>query len=525
MAVLAPPLRRTPWSRWRCWLARPVDSSMLAAFRLSFGAVVAWELWRYERLGRPERYYLEPQVLFTYWPFDWVRPLPDAAMSAVFPALTAVALMVAAGLFTRITASVLAVGLGYVFLLDRTHYLNHWYLMVLLAGILAVTPSGATCSLDAWRRPDRDGRTVPGWALDLVRFQLAVVYVYGGLAKLDPEWLAGRPLTMWLAGDGDVPLIGRWLVLDGAGVGLAWASAAFDLAIVPLLCWRPTRRFAYVVAVAFHLLNSRLFTIGVFPWAMLLATAVFFPADLPRRMWSDLRAGRHIGPSAVGAGLVAIVAVTLPRRPELATGVVGALAGAVAGYNLVADPPDRPAPPAVPTATPAVDAAADVAGGPHPRVSRFVAALLAGWVLVQLLVPLRHHLYPGDPSWTEEGHRFSWRMMLRSKEGIVEFVVTDPRTGESVVPDLPQLLTPAQLEELPNDPDLIVQFARWLEVELGPRFGNDDLEVRARSEVSFNGRTPAPLVDPDVDLTEVDRPWRPPAPWIEPRPPLDADGG
>ncbi len=277
-----------------------------------------------------------------------------------------------------------------------------------------------------------------------------------------------------------------------------------------------------MVAVAFHLLNSRLFTIGVFPWAMLLATAVFFPADLPRRMWTDLRAGRHVGPSAVGAGLVAIVAVTLPRRPELATGVVGALAGAVAGYNLVADRAGRSEAPGVAATTPGVAAAADVVGRPRPLVSRPVAALLAGWVLVQLLVPMRHHLYPGDPSWTEEGHRFSWRMMLRSKEGTVEFVVTDPRTGRSVVPDLPQLLTPAQLEELPNDPDLIVQFARWLEVELGPRFGTDDLEVRARSEVSFNGRAPAPLVDPDADLTEVDRPWRPPAPWIEPRPPLDA---
>jgi vitamin K-dependent gamma-carboxylase len=38
-----------------------------------------------------------------------------------------------------------------------------------------------------------------------------------------------------------------------------------------------------------------------------------------------------------------------------------------------------------------------------------VAALaaLVGYVAVQLLVPLRHHLYVGDPNWTEAGHTFA----------------------------------------------------------------------------------------------------------------------
>ena len=113
------------------------------------------------------------------------------------------ALHVAAGAFTRATSWLLAIGLAYIFLLDRMHYLNHWYLMVLLAVLLAVTPAGADLSVDTWLRPERRRRTVPAWSVGILRAQLAIVYFYGGLAKLDGEWLAGRPLTLWLGRKGD----------------------------------------------------------------------------------------------------------------------------------------------------------------------------------------------------------------------------------------------------------------------------------------------------------------------------------
>ena len=65
-----------------------------------------------------------------------------------------------------------------------------------------------------------------------------------------------------------------------------------------------------------------------------------------------------------------------------------------------------------------------LSGAERGSSSRVVLAFLAVYVAVQLLVPLRHLLYPGDVAWTEEGHRFSWRMRLREKEQSIELRVT-----------------------------------------------------------------------------------------------------
>jgi hypothetical protein len=44
-----------------------------------------------------------------------------------------------------------------------------------------------------------------------------------------------------------------------------------------------------------------------------------------------------------------------------------------------------------------------------------VLPLLAAWLVLQIVLPLRHLMIPGEVSWTEEGHRFSWHMKLRDK--------------------------------------------------------------------------------------------------------------
>src|ERR1044071_9007933 len=68
---------------------------------------------------------------------------------------------------------------------------------------------------------------------------------------------------------------------------------------------------------------------------------------------------------------------------------------------------------------------------------KLVAGLLAAYLVVQLLFPLRHYLYPGDVNWTEEGHNFAWHMKLRTKVGEAVFTLTHPGSGQSwtVKPD------------------------------------------------------------------------------------------
>jgi hypothetical protein len=149
-----------------------------------------------------------------------------------------------------------------------------------------------------------------------------------------------------------------------------------------------------------------------------------------------------------------------------------------------------------------------------PRARRATLAALALYVAVQLLVPFRHHLYPGDVTWTEEGHAFSWRMKLRAKSGGVLLYVSDAKTGRAVIVDPRGTLTPAQYSRFVGQPEMLLQFAHA--VAIGFReHGWEKVEVRAQALVSLGGRPPAPLVDPNVDLA-AERRTLGPARWILP---------
>lgn len=142
-------------------------------------------------------------------------------------------------------------------------------------------------------------------------------------------------------------------------------------------------------------------------------------------------------------------------------------------------------------------------------------AFLAGWMALQLLLPFRHLLYPGTVDWTEEGHRFGWRMKLRDKRGTLRFVAVDRRTGETHPLDAAQaVLTERQRQMMLHDPDMIREFARFVGEGLeGTGYG--PIEVRAITSISLNARPPQPMIDPETDLAAQPRP-RGAAPWIVP---------
>src|SRR5690606_39426733 len=80
------------------------------------------------------------------------------------------------------------------------------------------------------------------------------------------------------------PIIGEWLQLHSVHIIMAYVGIFFDLLIVPLLLWKKTRVFAFVVSILFHLSNSIIFQIGIFPY-MSIAFALFFfsPEILQKR--------------------------------------------------------------------------------------------------------------------------------------------------------------------------------------------------------------------------------------------------
>lgn len=424
---------------WTERLHQPVDGSSLAVFRIAFGLIMLWEVWRYTSRGWVTAFYLDPDWLFPYAGFEWVTPWPGEGLHWHFMALGVLAAMIALGLFYRLAMPLFLLGFTYVFLLDQARYLNHFYLVILVAALLAVLPAHRCWSLDAWIAGPRHNSRVPLWAIWLPRAQLEIVLLFAGIVKINGDWLRGEPLGVWLSDSAQLPVIGPWLLDPTVTLLAAWGAVAIHLLGVPLLLFRRTRLWAFLGYCVFHLLNSLFWNIGIFPWFTVAATLLFFAPDWPRR-------------------LLAL------RAPEAKPWVL----------------PVRP-------------------------LRAATLTLAAVWLALQVAIPLRHLAYPGNVSWTEEGHAFAWQMMLRDKTGDLLFLVRDPASGRIWQVDPWDRLTPRQAGKMAGRPEMIRLFAHRLAAVWESERGIPDVEVRALTAVSLNGRPSQPLVDPTRDLAKVER--------------------
>ncbi|MEO0564665.1 MAG: HTTM domain-containing protein, partial [Chloroflexota bacterium] len=215
------------------------------------------------------------------------------------------------GLFYRATTVLFFLAFTYIFLLDQAQYLNHFYLISLVSFILIFLPAHRAYAVDAALGLAQRSAFVPAWALNWLRFQIAVPYVYGGIAKLNGDWLQGEPMGLWLADRTDFPFIGQWFTVNWAGLGFSYGGLLLDLLFVPLVFWRRTRWFAVLAVTAFHLTNARLFNIGIFPWMMLAATIVFLPESWFRRQTDPQNNPTQQIPRLLLAGLAVYVALQL----------------------------------------------------------------------------------------------------------------------------------------------------------------------------------------------------------------------
>ena len=261
---------------------RPVDPSSLAVFRVAFGLVLATEGLRFLLAGWGREYYVDPSFHFTYWGFGWVRPWPAWGMDLHFVVLSVASLLVALGLRYRLAAVVVFLSFSYVFLLEKSRYLNHFYLVIVLAFWLVFLPAHHGASIDARRRGG--ARPVPAWAVAALRIQIGLVYLHAGIAKLNADWLRAEPLTTWLEARRERFAIGWILAQDWVAWTFSYGGLLLDLFAWPLLARRATRVPAFVVITLFHLTNAVTFGIGIFPWLMIAATTIFFQPDWPRRL-------------------------------------------------------------------------------------------------------------------------------------------------------------------------------------------------------------------------------------------------
>lgn len=288
-------------------LAEPVDIAWLVVLRVLFGLIMLWEVVRYFERDWIGKYWIAPEFHFRYFGFDWVTPWPGDGMYWHFLALGLLALFIIHGLFYRAAATLFFLGFTYVFLLEQARYLNHFYLVCLVSLLMAVVPAHRSVSLDAKLGFCRPSDTVPAWCLWILRFQVGAVYFFGGIAKINADWLAGEPLRSWLLKRTDYPLIGPLFGQEEVVITMNYGALFFDLLIVPLLMWPRTRVPAFSGVLFFNLANAVLFNIGIFPWFAIALSTVFFAPDWPRR-YLVLGEGRMTNPLPAKRCSVAVLA-------------------------------------------------------------------------------------------------------------------------------------------------------------------------------------------------------------------------
>lgn len=138
--------------------------------------------------------------------------------------------------------------------------------------------------------------------------------------------------------------------------------------------------------------------------------------------------------------------------------------------------------------------------GQTEKIPKGLLSFFAVFLFIQLLLPVRHWVIPGDVLWTDEGHRLSWRMMLRQRGGYTNYTVEDKATNERWSYDLEAKLMRKQNARL-TSPDMIWQMAQYIKKEYAKQ--GRDVRVYADSWVSINQRPYSLFVDPGVDLAAV----------------------
>ncbi|MET0696970.1 MAG: HTTM domain-containing protein, partial [Acidimicrobiia bacterium] len=269
---------------WHRALGRPVDGASLAVCRIAVGLEGAVSIGRLFANGWIEALYVAPQHHLRFPGLAWVPVPPPWGVRTLAVVAGLAALATALGWRHRAAAALFALTFTWLEFVEATTFLNHYWLVSLMAALMVVVPANHAWSLDA--RAGRAGGPVPVGAVLAIRLQLAAVYFFAGVAKLHPDWLFdGDPLRLWLPGRGEVPLIGPLLAAPGAALALSWAGALFDLTIVGFLLMRRTRLWAWLAVVVFHVVTWALFPqIGVFPWVMIALTTIFFAPDWLRRL-------------------------------------------------------------------------------------------------------------------------------------------------------------------------------------------------------------------------------------------------
>lgn len=260
-------------------LFKEESNAPIEIFRIAFGALMLAEAWGALATGWVRRVFVDVNYTFTFFGFEWTQMLLGTPMQVLFILMGVFAIGVMLGYKYRFSILMLAILWSISYLMQKSHYNNHYYLVMLVSWLFVFFPMGKRFSLDARHRPEIYKTIIPAWPRLLLMGLIAIVYFFAAINKLYPDWLQAMPLRIWMGSKADLPVLGPFLQKEWVPYFMAYSGFLYDLLVVPMLLWRRTRWLAIGASLGFHLFNSIVFQIGIFPYFALAFSLFFFPTQ------------------------------------------------------------------------------------------------------------------------------------------------------------------------------------------------------------------------------------------------------
>ena len=417
-------------------LFKHIDNSALIVFRVIFGLLCFLESVGAIFTGWVRRTLVDPHFTFNFIGFEFLQPLPGHGMYYYYVLMGIFGLLIMVGYKYRFSMISFTLMWSATYLMQKSSYNNHYYLLMLLSVLMTFLPAHKNASIDAYKNPEIKSYSMPQWCRGIIILQLFIVYTFASIAKLYPDWLDTTVIANLMRAKQNYFLIGEFLQEKWLHYILAYGGILFDGLIVPLLLFKPTRKYAFLVSIFFHLFNSFVFQIGIFPYLSLAFTLFFFPSEIIQKRFLKMK------PFYTANDIII---------PKLKTPII---------------------------------------------------VVFSIYFIIQVGLPLRHYFIQDNVLWTEEGHRLSWRMMLRTKHGQTSYWVENKETGKRLKIDLDAYLSEKQQRSASTKPDVIWQFSKRLKEKF--REKGQDVAVYVTSKVSVNEKPYKTFINPEIDIASTE---------------------
>ena len=431
-------------------LFKPVNIAPLIIFRIFFGFLVACEGFGAIFTGWVKTNLIDPQFTFTFIGFEWLNVLLGPGMYGYFITLGTLGLFIMLGLKYRVSIILYTILWSGAYFIQKTSYNNHYYLLMLVSMLMIFLPANRKHALDIKWFKTKESESMGNWIRILFIAQMAIVYIFAALAKFYPDWLDGTFTRNLYHNRSPIEWICELFNQKWFYLSIAYLGILYDLLIVPFLLYSRTRTIALICSLIFHLTNSITLQIGIFPYFALSTVVFFYNSDQVSKFFFKRKNSNNY-----------------PRE--------------------------------------------DLKKHHTFLNKNLIYGLILPYLIIQLILPIRHHFIKSDVLWTEEGHRLSWRMMLRKRSGHISIKIVDNKTKIVSYRSFDDL-TNRQYKQLATKPDFIWQYCQRIKKE----YQSKDISIYVYCRNAINNKQFRTLIDPNADFAKAKWHHLTHNPWILP---------